>query len=94
MDDFELAEESIFHAVENTEKAAFNAVRDEVDFMFCHPGDVHHGEHPTVDKEEVKNRKEKKKQKCLEKAASAKHVRVLDEDMRQCLDELLMGNLE
>ena len=41
--DADLAEEAVFHAVEEIEKRAVEALREEVDFLFGHPGDVRHG---------------------------------------------------
>lgn len=41
-DDFDCAQEAIFKAVENTERAILGAVEDEIKLIFCPPGDFHH----------------------------------------------------
>jgi DhnA family fructose-bisphosphate aldolase class Ia len=39
-DDADVAEENFIHVVENVEKRVEDALRDEVDLLFCHPGSV------------------------------------------------------
>lgn len=39
-DEFDLAQDAIFHAVEKTEKAVVGALEKEVDLIFRHQGDV------------------------------------------------------
>mmetsp|Transcript_10953 Transcript_10953/g.15776 ORF Transcript_10953/g.15776 Transcript_10953/m.15776 type:complete len:119 (+) Transcript_10953:183-539(+) len=48
-DEFDLAQDAIFHAVEKTEKAVAGAVEKEVDLLFRHPGDVQRHEKKTCD---------------------------------------------
>jgi len=77
--DFELAEDAIFHAVETAEKAMLHlvehAVEDEVETIF------HELPHHEKDESTQKEKKERKR-------------RCMSEDLRECLESMEHGDIE
>ena len=75
LDDFDRAEDAIFHAVETAEKAVVHAVEDEVGTYFH---DLpKHKKRETSDEERVERK-----------------FRVINGNLKTCLEEMVEGSLE